>query len=151
MNYYFLMLYILTKMYKKSDMKTFISIVKFLNGLMAAISPENKSSAKLLRGNVFQVKYFDPKGNTRFILLPISVPARKWKKVKAVVWLEDEQEHVSINVTKLISKICGPGKDFFKAPLTPKMINSKWISLKFSYPRKRKPMVFKQNEVIKGL
>ena len=150
MNTYFLTAFIIATFYRDSTMHTYIMLAKYFNMITNAITPDNKLLAKRLRGNILQIKYHDGEKEC-FALLPYNIPKRKWVRVLAVVKDQETEQELLIDVTKIISRISGPGKDFFNVEITPGKINPKWKTLVFQYPRKRKKQIFKHDQVIKGL
>lgn len=150
MNIYFILAFIFTTFYRDSSMHTYIMLAKYLDMITNIVTPDNKLSAKRLRGNILQVKYHDGEKDC-YALLPYAVPTRKWIRVLAVINDKERGEDLLIDVTETIIRIAGPGKDFFKVNITPSNINPRWKKLFFQYPRKRKKMIFQHNDVIKGL
>ena len=54
------------------------------------------------------------------------------------------------DITEKIILLAGPGRDFFNLPITPKMINKKYLQLTFHYNRKL-PISFSSKDPITGL
>ena len=150
MNEYFLYLFLVIYFFKYSTAHTYIVIAKYLNTMSTLIWPDKGVSFKKLRGNVVQIKYHDGEKDC-YLILPYSTPSKKWKKVTTVMKHPEKDEYASVDVTKLIMKLCGPGKDFYNIPLTPKQINRKWTTLTFHYSKRKgktKSKTFEAGDII---
>jgi len=132
-----------------------MQIAKYFYLISGFIWPENAAVCKKLRGNIMQIKFNDGEKEC-YVFLPYSVPAKRWKKVRAIIPHPEQQDKdIQVDVTNLVMKVCGPGKDFYNIQLTPRKINRLWKTLTFEYRKSKnkeaKTIVFQPDDVITGL
>lgn len=94
MNPYFLLLYVMTAMYRWLDISNVIhfgiAAIKNIKLLGSMLLPDPKGTVEHLRGGILKVNYIDPQriasssGEKSYVLLPYSIPALSWTKVFAI-------------------------------------------------------------------
>jgi hypothetical protein len=103
MNVYFLMLYVMTAVYRWLDFSNVLHLamafIKNMKLLGSLLLPDPKGTIEHQRGGILKVNYVDPEAKSQgkksqlHFLLPYSVPALNWTKVYAITIEEYDKKH----------------------------------------------------------